>query len=344
MSRMIGIRPAGYMGRTAHLRAPALGPLSHMKHIPDREPALRLGRAEPADELRDAASARGIDVHLLERGRRSRRSSARAADADVLGMAGGDGSLAAVAEVAIERDLPFVCIPFGTRNHFARDIGLDRDDPIGALAAFDGRRAANRRRPGRRAALPEQRLARALRPARPPARAAPPAAATRSPGFARSLLVAREHRGKDPFVIDGEPRGRAGRRRRRQRLQLRAALDRRAGIDGRRACSTSTCRTGSAASRGTSGAAPSSRSRRPSSVGARGDRRRAGAARVAGRAPDRAAGATRAGAAFARVRGSRRRSRRRARPAQAARPARTSEARRGRRPAAPFLLPPRRSR
>ena len=52
-------------------------------------------------------------------------------------MAGGDGSLAAVAEVAIERDLPFVCIPFGTRNHFARDLGLDRDDPIGALAAFD---------------------------------------------------------------------------------------------------------------------------------------------------------------------------------------------------------------
>jgi diacylglycerol kinase family enzyme len=53
-------------------------------------------------------------------------------------MAGGDGSLGAVAEVAIEQDIPFVCIPFGTRNHFARDIGLDRADPIGALAAFDG--------------------------------------------------------------------------------------------------------------------------------------------------------------------------------------------------------------
>lgn len=54
-------------------------------------------------------------------------------------MAGGDGSLAQVAQVAIERDLPFVCVPFGTRNHFARDIGLDRDDPIGALDAFGGR-------------------------------------------------------------------------------------------------------------------------------------------------------------------------------------------------------------
>ena len=52
-------------------------------------------------------------------------------------MAGGDGSLAPVAEVALERGAAFVCIPFGTRNHFARDLGLDRDDPIGALRAFD---------------------------------------------------------------------------------------------------------------------------------------------------------------------------------------------------------------
>jgi diacylglycerol kinase family enzyme len=53
-------------------------------------------------------------------------------------MAGGDGSLAAVAAVALERDLPFVCIPFGTRNHFARDLGIDLEDPIAALGAFTG--------------------------------------------------------------------------------------------------------------------------------------------------------------------------------------------------------------
>jgi diacylglycerol kinase family enzyme len=58
--------------------------------------------------------------------------------ATALGMAGGDGSLGAVAAVALERDVPFVCIPFGTRNHFARDLGIDRDDPVAALAAFDG--------------------------------------------------------------------------------------------------------------------------------------------------------------------------------------------------------------
>jgi diacylglycerol kinase family enzyme len=55
-----------------------------------------------------------------------------------IGIAGGDGSLAEIAATAAERDQPFVCIPFGTRNHFAQDLGLDVDDPIAALAAFDG--------------------------------------------------------------------------------------------------------------------------------------------------------------------------------------------------------------
>ena len=56
--------------------------------------------------------------------------------ADALGSAGGDGSLGLVAAVALEHDLPFVCVPAGTRNHFALDLGLDRDDPLAALAAF----------------------------------------------------------------------------------------------------------------------------------------------------------------------------------------------------------------
>lgn len=58
-------------------------------------------------------------------------------EADTLGVAGGDGSLGSLAALAVARDLPFVCIPFGTRNHFARDAGLP-PDPLEALAAFDG--------------------------------------------------------------------------------------------------------------------------------------------------------------------------------------------------------------
>jgi diacylglycerol kinase family enzyme len=97
----------------------------------------RSGSASPSgDELAEAARARGIDVHVLAEGD-DLVELARASDAAVLGAAGGDGTLAAVVTVALERDVPFVCVPFGTRNHFARDLGLDRDDPIGALAAFD---------------------------------------------------------------------------------------------------------------------------------------------------------------------------------------------------------------
>jgi len=58
--------------------------------------------------------------------------------APALGVAGGDGSLAAVAEVAVGQDVPFACVPFGTRNHFAGDLGLDPDDPLAALGAFEG--------------------------------------------------------------------------------------------------------------------------------------------------------------------------------------------------------------
>ena len=97
----------------------------------------RAGGAKHTDELVAEAARHGVRVHLLEQGD-DPAELARAADADALGVAGGDGSLAAVAQVAIDRDLPFVCIPFGTRNHFARDMGLDRDDPLAALAAFDG--------------------------------------------------------------------------------------------------------------------------------------------------------------------------------------------------------------
>lgn len=90
-----------------------------------------------ADELLAEAAARGIQTHVLGP-EDDVAALAREAEADALGMAGGDGSLALVAGVAIDRDLPFACIPFGTRNHFARDIGLDRNDPIGALDALVG--------------------------------------------------------------------------------------------------------------------------------------------------------------------------------------------------------------
>jgi len=51
-------------------------------------------------------------------------------------MAGGDGSLAVLAAAAAAHGLAFVCVPAGTRNHFALDVGMDRHDVPGALEAF----------------------------------------------------------------------------------------------------------------------------------------------------------------------------------------------------------------
>jgi len=99
----------------------------------------RSGSESPSvDDLAAAAETRGVDVRVLEPGEDA-AALAGEADVDTIGVAGGDGSLAAVAEVAIERDVPFVCVPYGTKNHFARDLGLDRNDPLAAIAAFDGR-------------------------------------------------------------------------------------------------------------------------------------------------------------------------------------------------------------
>lgn len=98
----------------------------------------RAGSESPTtEELAQAARDRGVCVHVLGEGD-DPAELARAADAEILGAAGGDGTVASVAAVAVERDLPFVVVPFGTRNHFARDLGLDRDDPLAALDAFDG--------------------------------------------------------------------------------------------------------------------------------------------------------------------------------------------------------------
>jgi diacylglycerol kinase family enzyme len=87
-----------------------------------------------------AARDRGVQVHELVPGEdpRGLARQAVAAGADAVGVAGGDGSLGLVAAVAVEADVPFVCVPCGTRNHFAADLGLDRGHPLAALEAFAG--------------------------------------------------------------------------------------------------------------------------------------------------------------------------------------------------------------
>jgi diacylglycerol kinase family enzyme len=95
------------------------------------------GKAERF-RLADECSTRGIEPVLLRPGDDLLQlaKDAIARGADVIGMAGGDGSQALVASVAAAHQIPHVVVPSGTRNHFALDLGLDRDDVVGALDAF----------------------------------------------------------------------------------------------------------------------------------------------------------------------------------------------------------------
>jgi diacylglycerol kinase family enzyme len=96
----------------------------------------KAARARLAERARDT----GIEAVILAAGQdlAALAGEAAAAGADALGMAGGDGSLAVVAAVAAAHGIPFVCVPAGTRNHFALDVGVDRHDLTGALDAFTG--------------------------------------------------------------------------------------------------------------------------------------------------------------------------------------------------------------
>jgi diacylglycerol kinase family enzyme len=95
------------------------------------------GKADRFHIAREAR-ARGIEPVELRPGDdlRTLVRDAIARGADALAVAGGDGTQAIVAALAAEHDLPYACIPAGTRNHFALDLGVDRDDVVGALDAL----------------------------------------------------------------------------------------------------------------------------------------------------------------------------------------------------------------
>jgi diacylglycerol kinase family enzyme len=90
-------------------------------------------------QLKEKAEELGAEVFVLDRPDVDVAAVARdavARGADLLGVAGGDGTQALVAGVAAETGLPFMVVSAGTRNHFALDLGLDREDPSTCLAAL----------------------------------------------------------------------------------------------------------------------------------------------------------------------------------------------------------------
>ncbi|MGE5136773.1 MAG: diacylglycerol/lipid kinase family protein [Gemmatimonadota bacterium] len=120
--------------RSRRLGQPAASPSHPVLIMNPRSGGGKAERFRLAEECR----ARGIRAVVLHPGDdlRELAEQAVADGADVLGMAGGDGSQALVADVAARHRIPFVCVPAGTRNHFALDLGLDRRDVTGALDAY----------------------------------------------------------------------------------------------------------------------------------------------------------------------------------------------------------------
>jgi hypothetical protein len=139
----LGIVVVAFIAGVAGARIAFKPDRSLPRATPPRHPVLFVnpwsgeGRAA-RDGLIGAARERGLEMVMLERGQ-DLGELVRAAvgrGADGLAMAGGDGSQALVAAIAAEHDLPYACIPSGTRNHFALDLGVDREDVVGALDAF----------------------------------------------------------------------------------------------------------------------------------------------------------------------------------------------------------------
>jgi diacylglycerol kinase family enzyme len=97
------------------------------------------GRAIRA-HIPELAERMGVHVMVMQQEDTVESLARKAAEsgADVLGISGGDGSIGAVAKVAMEYGLPIVVLPGGTKCHFARDIGLDPKRIADSLAGFHG--------------------------------------------------------------------------------------------------------------------------------------------------------------------------------------------------------------
>src|SRR6201989_998671 len=117
----------------------------HPAEPPARRPYLIMnpksgdGKVEKFD-LKSKAEERGAEVFLIDGAEpvdvAKVAREAVAQGADLLGVAGGDGTQALVAGIAAEHGIPFVVISAGTRNHFALDLGLNRENPSACLGAL----------------------------------------------------------------------------------------------------------------------------------------------------------------------------------------------------------------
>ncbi|HEV7176455.1 MAG TPA: diacylglycerol kinase family protein, partial [Solirubrobacteraceae bacterium] len=131
----LGAIAAARAAFTSHADLTAVDPPKHP--VLFYNPKSGGGKAERF-HLADEAAKRGIEAVELtwDTPLETLVDDALARGADALAAAGGDGTQAIVASATARAGIPYACIPAGTRNHFALDLGVDREDVIGALDAF----------------------------------------------------------------------------------------------------------------------------------------------------------------------------------------------------------------
>lgn len=128
---MTGVGPSISAGASLHAVPPARQSVLLINPHSGGGKAERFGLVEVCrtQGIEPVVLGPGDDLHGLV-------EAAVARGADAVGMAGGDGSLGVVAAVLARHDVAMVVVPSGTRNHLAMDLGLDRGDVVGALAAY----------------------------------------------------------------------------------------------------------------------------------------------------------------------------------------------------------------
>ncbi|WP_346072617.1 phosphatase PAP2 family protein [Saccharopolyspora thermophila] len=123
------VRPVAHAAEATLAQLPALRDGAGMAVLVNPEagdgavsPQEWIGRHWPAAQVCYPGSGRDL---VAEVDRLARRESAR-----VLGVAGGDGTVAAVAAVAARHGMPLAVLPTGTLNHFATDLGISGTDAV----------------------------------------------------------------------------------------------------------------------------------------------------------------------------------------------------------------------
>jgi len=88
--------------------------------------------------VREAFRLTGVEAEILAIGHESLPAAVRravASDADVVVLGGGDGTLGTGAAALLGSHKPLGILPFGSLNHFAKDVGipLDLDQAVGTI-------------------------------------------------------------------------------------------------------------------------------------------------------------------------------------------------------------------